>query len=376
MKRYAITQSISYATIILSLLLSYSNVRAYTFNSVLKKEKQTLLATNTESTHEIPRQVNTPTPPPQKATPKASTWEGGTGQNPSIKNELYLQVAKAFWVWHCRLTQNEQSHLTKEGWHSFGIDFACDRGQSFPVTAPTRYPYYEVQYIWMDRYLGTYIILKHWDVRYILWHTDTYKSNLKVWQRVVKWQYLWDTNDSWERNSWEHVHVEKWIGRNNISFITAGKNIYSDKLCTQRGWSFCKAPSKKQLALDFAISLIKKYEWEHTKSYLDWDGWSIGYGTKSFPWEVITLWQAHNRMVQHILPKYNEIQDDFPNFDYKKQGALISLYYNCPSGYKIVAKQGVKALPWLCIRGKVNWVWQVLRGLQTRRNEEIKILNQ
>lgn len=87
-------------------------------------------------------------------------------------------------------------------------------------------------------------------------------------------------------------------------------------------------------------------------------------------------------MVQHILPKYNEVQDDFPNFDYKKQGALISLYYNCPSGYKIVAQRGVKALPWLCIRGKVlnkltgKMEWMVLKGLKNRRAEEIRILNQ
>lgn len=145
-------------------------------------------------------------------------------------------IQSSFGLPDCRITQGEQEHHSKESGHILAIDIACEEWAEFNVYAPMAFSEYEVSYIWNDKRIGDYLVLKNGDTRYVYWHTDwlvVYKG-----LKVKSWERLGFTNLSWMSTNY-HVHIEKWVGKENVSMIDGKVNEYSQKLCDQRNWAFC-----------------------------------------------------------------------------------------------------------------------------------------
>lgn len=153
----------------------------------------------------------------------------------------------------CRVTQSEDSHHTKEGGHSFALDVACIPWVSYNVKAPNYKPYYVLAYIGEDERLGDYVVLRHWEERWIFWHT---KSSRNVWDKILPQEIIWASNDSWHATG-IHTHIEHWKGSSNTSLDWARINEFSLKLCTQREWAFCQ--KKTQISKKTNTGLQKYY---------------------------------------------------------------------------------------------------------------------
>lgn len=134
----------------------------------------------------------------------------------------------------CRVTQDDTNHHTQSWWSMYAIDIGCWWG-SYDVPAPNIKPFYEVQFVGEDKYLGTYIIIKHGDERWIYGHTQT--SRL-AGERIEAGDILGQSNDTGYADG-IHTHIEYWKATKNISEVWEA-NDKSDKLCDQRGWQFCK----------------------------------------------------------------------------------------------------------------------------------------
>lgn len=112
----------------------------------------------------------------------------------------------------CRVTQNEETHL-KTWWNVYATDIACERWKPFKVKASNHKEYYVVSSIWTDNIIWDYIVLKHWNRKYLYWHT---KSWLSVGDRVEAWDTIWITTMSWI-TTWIHLHFEYWLNGNNVN---------------------------------------------------------------------------------------------------------------------------------------------------------------
>jgi GH24 family phage-related lysozyme (muramidase) len=169
--------------------------------------------------------------------------------------------------------------------------------------------------------------LKHWDFRFVYWHTFT---ELKVWDRLWKNQIVWKINKSWMSTGY-HLHLELWKRNSNIKFshlqwkeIVASNK--SDELRSQRWWI-----TDKEINTEILV-FIWSFEWFRTKAYPDWfnPDWSIRYSiwkwTKSFKWEVITLEEAKKRArkeIQSVRDRYS-LQEHPIHI----QKAVVSFVYN------------------------------------------------
>lgn len=114
--------------------------------------------------------------------------------------------------------------------------------------------------------------------------------------------------------------------------------------------------------LEAAVEMITRYEGFRPEAYKDTLGWSIGYGTKSYPGEVITEKEAFRRMLDLVQDGVYRVQRDFPDLPPEAVVAMTSLYYNCwRTGYLRVKKEGFDVmleedfcnkqhLPWLTKR--------------------------
>lgn len=148
-------------------------------------------------------------------------------------------IQESFWLPDCRITQGESEHHEKESGHILAIDIACVKDELFWVFAPRTHEEYEVAYIGTDKRLWTYTVLKNGDTRYIYGHTDNGLASIDKNDKVKSWQLIGFTNLSWISTNY-HVHVEKWIGKNNVSMVDGRVNEFSKKLCDQREWEFCQ----------------------------------------------------------------------------------------------------------------------------------------
>lgn len=73
----------------------------------------------------------------------------------------------------CRIVQDEDSHVQKARGHVYATDIACERGQSFTVSAPQWKKEYSVIAVGQDKRLGNYIILEHKNYRFVFGHTES-----------------------------------------------------------------------------------------------------------------------------------------------------------------------------------------------------------
>lgn len=147
-----------------------------------------------------------------------------------------IPAPEVFGLKGCRQTQSEDSHQTEKGGHSYALDLACVRGVSYDVPAPFFKDFYVIEKIDFEARLGNYLILKHWDERYVYGHTQTSR---KEGDRVNAWDIIGQSNNS-GHSFGVHTHFEYWNKYINQTTIwDTRNNPYSRNLCTQRGWKFC-----------------------------------------------------------------------------------------------------------------------------------------
>lgn len=274
----------------------------------------------------------------------------------------------------CRITQDEDSHLEKGNWSMYAYDIACIRWRSFEVYAPNYKDIYVVKYIWYDSRIGNYITIKHWDLYFIYWHTQT---DLKVGTALKPGDLIGRTNLSWLSENY-HLHLELWEWNNNISFeYLAWKgsiiNPKSLKLREQRNWlSWVEINT-------YIVEFIRDFEWLRLEAYWDINHWSIWMWTPSYKWERITEQEAIKRVrikIQSIKDRYN-----LHNYSLDVQKAVVSFIYNIWSlnsdQIRLLENWYYKAL-WNDFK-LYNWYYKdwkkiVLRWLQKRRNSEAELL--
>lgn len=189
----------------------------------------------------------------------------------------------------------------------YALDIACIRWQSFKVYSPNIKNIYVVEHIWYDNRLGNYIIIRHWNLKWLYWHTV---SELQVWDKINPWQIIWEVNRSWISENY-HLHIELWLWDDNISFeYTKGKWIkYNSKsfdLLFQR-WLV-----KPSVINSIILDHLTHWEWLRLEAYPDWfinwvQRYSIGMWNKSYKWETITKDEAIKRArvsIQSIRERY------------------------------------------------------------------------
>lgn len=248
---------------------------------------------------------------------------GPQGQNEATRTpETILDVLS---LGNCRITQDEDSHVTLKGGHIYGHDIACEKWQSFVVSAPIWKKEYTVIAVGFDKRLGDYIVLEHKNYRFVFAHTET---SLKVGQKVPQGEQIGITNLS-GLSTGMHVHFELWRDGYNITheeMLGRGSrwnDKYSFRLLQQRGW---------YTGIDDAIDLITSFEGYKSESYEDPKGsgrWSIGYGTyASWPGETITREEAKRRIRQKVIENMDFIYQNRLALSWNERIALSSFFYN------------------------------------------------
>jgi len=208
----------------------------------------------------------------------------------------------------------------------YATDIACSKWKSFKVFSPIYFWEYKVDKIWYDKRLWNYLVLKHWEYKFVYAHTV---ATVKAGDRLKELKEIWYTDKSWISENY-HLHFEIWKWNDNISFKSlidwkVVTNPLSSKLQEQRWWINIWPIKEDEL-----LKHIKDFEWLHLKAYPDWPNrYSIGYGTKSFKWETITKQEADKRakkVIKNIVKNYW-----LNNLDINKQKALVSFVYNVGS---------------------------------------------
>ena len=242
-----------------------------------------------------------------------------TSNNQDILLDMNLQ--------DCRIVQDQDSHLKQGNGSMYAFDIACIRWKSFEVTTPNYFNLYVIEKIWYDKRLWDYIVLRHWEFRFIYWHTQT---SLEVWTSLKPWEVLGKINKSWISENY-HLHIELWKLWDNIKF----EYIWGQ-------WEFI-APKSYEIRYQrgllndkeinwLALEFISWFEWLRLEAYDDWKNpdWSTRYSiwkwTKSYKWEKITQEEAEKRariVIQGIREKYK-----LHTHPIDKQIAITSFIYN------------------------------------------------
>ncbi len=128
----------------------------------------------------------------------------------------------------------------------------------------------------------------------------------------------------------------------------------------------------KRLAPEqYAYHFMKKREWLRLQAYHDWGRQrSIGYGTHSYAWELITYEEANKRYRDAIKPRAEKVKSENPDKNSCQLWALISLYYNCPSCYRTIVKNPTRKSFLAHSSVCVDWKCKVWKWLQKRRSAE------
>lgn len=127
-----------------------------------------------------------------------------------------------------------------------------------------------------------------------------------------------------------------------------------------------------------AMHFIADFEWFRSCAYNDSKQWSIGYGTRSHPWECITKEEAMQRKKTHLNPLY-ELVDKTCYTDNQKI-ALVSYMYNVWR-YAMRIDSYIEKCDHKNIKFIMNtYGWTIKgkwsNGLAKRRNIEINKFNQ
>lgn len=254
----------------------------------------------------------------------------------------------------------------------YAIDIACVRWESFKVFTPDYFDTYVIEYIGQDKRLGNFLIIKHWEYRFVYWHTETKKN---VWDRLWKHEVLWTINTSWISTA-EHLHIELWRNNNNINWHKLNwweleVNPKSFDLRVQR-WLVTDSEINQLI-----LNHIAQYEGLHLESYWDVNHFSIWYGTLSYKWETITKEEADKRarqMINNIRIKYNLYDQNLAQLK-----AIVSYVYNI---WSLTKKQQLLLNNWMycalwndvakyiyiTINGEKQIAWWLVKRRSSERN--------
>lgn len=270
----------------------------------------------------------------------------------------------------CRIVQEQDEHIKQGNWSMFAYDIACVRWKSFEVYTPWYFNLYVIEKIDYDNRLWNYIVLRHWEFRFIYWHTIT---DFQVWDTFLPWKMLGKVDRSWLSENY-HLHIELWKLWDNIKFeFLWGQGLFiADKSWDLRVQRWLLTDKEVNwLILDF----IKDYEWLRLVAYDDWKQFSIGYGTKSKPNEKITELEAEKR----ARIKIQDIREQYKLYNYwiNTQIAITSFVYNI---WSLTSEQvemlennyRTKLANELRLYNKADW--KVLNWLKKRRNAEYDLL--
>jgi len=269
------------------------------------------------------------------------------------------------------LIQHEDDHIKKWRWSVYALDVACVRWKSFTVYTPSIKNIYVIEHIWYDNRLGNYIILKHWELRFVYWHTIT---DLKVGTALKNGQGLWVINKSWMSENY-HLHIELWKWYDNISWkYTKWEWLYINQksfdIRNQR-WLLTDKEVNDQV-----FTFISKYEGCHLESYFDINHWSIGYWSNSYQWEKITQDEAIKRLRVRI--QSIRTNNKLTNHPVNVQVWVVSFIYNIGSIDNdqkwLLSNKYYKALS-NDFKRYVNAGWVKLNWLVTRRTNEYNLIN-
>lgn len=242
-----------------------------------------------------------------------------------LRESKNLSLLEVLWLDACRIVQDEVSHVTQKRWHVYATDIACERWQSFTVSAPQWKKSYSVKSVWYEKRIWNYIVLESWDYMFVFGHTE---SPHKIWDIIQAWTQIGYTDKSWIAEN-IHLHFELWRSGYNITheeMLWEGSkwnDEYSFKLLTQRGW---------YTGIDDAINYITSFEWFRDTSYEDPKGswrWSIGFWTHaSWPWETITRDIAKKRLYTKVFQNMEFIYKNRLALSWNERIALSSFFYN------------------------------------------------
>lgn len=221
----------------------------------------------------------------------------------------------------CRVTQDEDEHIKKWQGSMYAVDISC--WEAIKIFAPKDKEFYRVKMIWFDSRMWDYLVLKHWDLEYVFWHT---KSELKKWEKVLAGQEIGITNKSW-KSTWYHLHFELWKYGYNISYkhLLWENAVYNMEktydLRKQRGWYLWEKE---------AIDFIADFEWFRNVPYLDWK-WrmSIGYWTiAKWPKDRVTKEEAKQRKMHVVEGLMESVYRNHFVKSHNQRIALVSATYN------------------------------------------------
>jgi len=274
----------------------------------------------------------------------------------------------------CRVTQYEDKHILKWRGSMYAYDIACEVWKSFKVYSPIIKDIYVVEHIWFDSKLGDYIILKHWELRFVYWHT---LSNLKVGTALKSGQEIWYTNKTWVSQNY-HLHIELWKWKENISwkYIKWEWLHINPKSLTLREQRWFVSDAEINTMVFEFISAPSR-EWFSLKAYQDWTNpdwsirYSIGYWTKSYAWEVITKEEAIKRSrvkIQEIRTRY-QLSKQPINVQIWLTSFIYDIWSLSPEQIRFLNNGYYKALV-NDMQLYVNSWGEKLLGLVNRRNDE------
>lgn len=125
--------------------------------------------------------------------------------------------------------------------------------------------------------------------------------------------------------------------------------------------------SDKWKVVELATQIITRHEWLHLRAYSDHKQCSIWYWTRAKSCgEMITKEEAIKRFEDALAGRVNKIMNDYPTLQAHQQASLVSLYYNCPSGYNRLGNNITESKFKSCVTAG----GKVLNGLVKRRNNE------
>lgn len=327
-----------------------------------------------------------------KLIPSASASVNGNGEpaiaEPSWQSEVvrevstsveqveWLRMMDMFWLNGCRFT-NSKHYIPRINADWFWYDYACIQGKSFSVWTPS--DGWTIEKVGFDKNMGNYVIIKKGNFRIGFGHLVTSRQIGDVLNRSD----IVGQTDMSGASTGMHVHIELWDGEENVSYeYMLGKPYQKkrvDSLLKDRGFDFSNTTQQVVKVTDFtnydvvkeSTDFIKKWEGLHLKAYWDYHGCSIGYGTRATNCdEVITETEAEERFKKILMPTIKRVQNDFPHLNPQQHVALISLAYNCDSGYRAVKEKGIEE--------HKNWCKSAggkrLEGLVKRRAAEAQLL--
>lgn len=165
-----------------------------------------------------------------------------------------------------------------------------------------------------------------------------------------------------------------------LSFSKFGSGMISESInsINKIGPTACFVPEEKGYDdREIAVLLLKRYESLRTSSYWDIKRWSIGWGTKSYRGEKISLEEADRRTDEHFSKIYRSIVKEFPNLTPWQASILSVMKYNVGSfgpQLKKAIRSGDSAQIALVMKRYVYAGGVKLKGLILRRNAEASLL--